>query len=61
MPHEHDHPDPNFIIQGTHHVQPSKRGLGNDYPVTSLEELREREKCKQIIVKKRVLKTYIYL
>jgi hypothetical protein len=53
MPHEHDRPDPNLIIQGTHCVQPSKYGLGNDYPVTPLEELRERDKCKQIIAKKK--------
>jgi hypothetical protein len=56
MPCEHDHPDPNLIIQGTCHVQPSKRGLGNDYPVTPLEELRERDKCKRIIRKKEFLK-----
>ena len=46
MPREHDRPDPNLIIQGGRRVQPSKRGLGNDYPVTPLEELRERDKSK---------------
>ena len=46
MPREHDRPDPNLIIQGACRVQPSKRGLGKDYPVTPLEELRERDKGK---------------
>ena len=58
MPCKHDCPDPNLIIQDAHCVQPSKRGLGNDYPVTPLEELRERDKCKWIIVKKRAFDTY---
>ena len=51
---EHDRPDPNLIIQGARRVNPSKRGLGNDYPVTPLEELRERDKSKQITVKRGV-------
>jgi hypothetical protein len=59
MPREHDRPDPNLIIQGGRRVQPSKRGLGNDYPVTPLEELRERDKSKWMTVKKSVFKTYI--
>ena len=46
MPREHDRPNPNLIIQGTRRVQPSKRGQGNDYPITPLEELRERDKSK---------------
>ena len=46
--HEHDRPDPNLIVHGSRRPQPSKRGLGNDYPITPLEELRERDKCKQI-------------
>jgi hypothetical protein len=49
---EHDRPDPNLIIQGARRVQPSKRGLGKDYPVTPLEELRERDKSKRTILKK---------
>jgi hypothetical protein len=55
MPREHDRPDPNLIIQGARRVQPSKRGLGKDYPVTPLEELRERDKSKYMIVKKVVV------
>ena len=43
---EHDQPDPTLIVQGSHHVQPSKRGLGKDYPTTPLEELRERGHCE---------------
>jgi hypothetical protein len=60
MPRERDRPDPNLIIQGARRVQPSKRGLGHDYPITPLEELRERDKSKRIIILKKV-KTYIYL
>jgi len=48
MAREHDRPDPNLIIQGSRRVQPSKRGQGRDYPITPLEELKEREKRKQI-------------
>jgi len=50
MPRERDRPDPNLIIQGARRVQPSKRGLGHDYPITPLEELRERDKSKRIII-----------
>ena len=48
MAHKHDQPDPNLIIPGSRHVQPSKHGQGRDYPITPLEELKEREKSKQI-------------
>ena len=48
MAREHDRPDPNLIVQGSRRVQPSKRGQGNDYPITPLEELKERRKSKQI-------------
>ena len=44
---EHDQPDPTLIVQGSRRVQPSKRGLGRDYPTTPLEELRERVKSKK--------------
>lgn len=47
MPREHDRPDPNLIVQGARRVQPSKRGLGRDYPVTPLEELKERDQSKR--------------
>jgi hypothetical protein len=47
MPREHDRPDPNLIVQGARRVQPSKRGLGKDYPVTPLEELKERDLSEQ--------------
>ena len=43
---EHDQPDPTLIVQGSRRVQPSKRGLGRDYPTTPLEELQERVKRK---------------
>jgi hypothetical protein len=59
MPCKHNCPDPNLIIQGAHRVQPSKHGLGNDYPVTPLEELRERDKCKEIIRKKEFLNLHL--
>jgi hypothetical protein len=49
MPREHDRPDPQLIIHGARRVQPSKRGLGEDYPITPMEELRERDKSKQLI------------
>jgi hypothetical protein len=48
MPHEHDRPNPQLIIQGARHQQPSKRGQGKDYPIMPLEELRKRDKSKQI-------------
>ena len=51
-PHEHDRrPDPTLILQGVCHVQPSKHGLGNDYPITPLdsEELKDRDKSKRMI------------
>jgi hypothetical protein len=51
MPRERDRPDPHLIIEGARRVQPSKRGLGNDYPITALEELKERDKSKRIIEK----------
>ena len=38
MTREHDRPDQNLIIIGARRVQPSKRGLGEDYPVTLVEE-----------------------
>ena len=44
---EHDQPDPTLIVQGSHHIQPSKCGLGRDYPTTPLEELWERDKSKK--------------
>lgn len=47
MPRKHDRPDPNLIIEGSRRVQPSKRGMGRDYPITPLEALRERDKSKQ--------------
>ena len=48
MTREYDHPDQNLIIQGAHCVHPSKRGLGEDYPVTLVEErlLEQRNKSK---------------
>ena len=47
---EHDRPDPNLIIHGSRRVQPSKRGLGIDYPITPLEELNERQQSKLTIL-----------
>jgi hypothetical protein len=47
MAREHDQPDPSLIIQGSRRVQQSKRVQGLSYPVTALEELREREKGEQ--------------
>jgi hypothetical protein len=48
MTREHDRPDQNLIIQGARRVHPSKRGLGEDYPVTLAEErlLEQRNKSK---------------
>jgi hypothetical protein len=40
MGREHDRPDPN-LIHGSWCLQMSKRGQGNDYPVTPLEELQQ--------------------
>ena len=62
-PHEHDRrPDPTLILQGVCHVQPSKHGLGNDYPITPLdsEELKDRDKSKRMIEIFFFFKTYIY-
>src|ERR1700689_332106 len=44
----HDQPDPSLIIQGSRQVQVSKRGQGKDYPLTALEELKERQRSKQV-------------
>ncbi|KIL54867.1 hypothetical protein M378DRAFT_182392 [Amanita muscaria Koide BX008] len=41
---EHDRPNLNLIIEGSRKVQPSKRIQGQDYPVTALQELQERDK-----------------
>lgn len=49
-PKEHDRPDPNLIIHGSRRVQPSKRGLGIDYPMTPLEELNERQQSKLTVL-----------
>ena len=51
LPCEHDCPDPILILQGVHHVQPSKCGLGNDYPITPLnfEELKDRDRSKRML------------
>jgi len=44
MAREHDPPNQTLIIEGSRHLQLSKCGLGNDYPITPLEELKQREK-----------------
>jgi hypothetical protein len=45
---EHDRPDPTLILHEPRRVQPSKRGLGIDYPRTPLEELNERNQGKRL-------------
>jgi hypothetical protein len=47
---EHDRPDPTLIISGSCRPQPSKRGLGMDYPMTPLEELNERHHQGKVIL-----------
>ena len=58
MTREHDRPDQNLIITGARRVQPSKRGLGEDYPITLVEErlLEERNKSKRMKKEIRYLK-----
>jgi len=40
---EHDGPDPSLIVGGSWHQVPLKHVQGKDYPITPLEELRERQ------------------